>query len=252
MKIGYQLSSITPYLQTETELRASLQKIAALGYRDVQLQGASAEIPDAVIADALREAGLNCVAIQVDYPDGFGICPEKAIRLAVACKAKYLTFAVIPKEIDTTDKLQTFAENICSIHKSVTKAGLVFAFHPIGPDFRLMDGIPVYERLMASLPDTMQLTFCVSSCFGSTVTWQNVLTKYTGRMDLVHFKDGILLPNGQLQLMPLGAGRTDWQPIAAACAAAGVKWAFAEQERWQKDAFVCAADSLNYLNTLIF
>ena len=252
MKTGYQLSSITPYLQTETELRASLQKIAALGYRDVQLQGVSAEIPDSVVADALRDAGLNCIALQVDFPDGFGDYPEKAIDLAVACGAKYLTFAIIPWDIDDVDGLNAFAKTVCEIHEKVTTAGLIFAFHPIGPDFRLMDGVPVYERLMAQLPDSMQLTFCVSGCFDSTVTWQEVLEKYAGRVDLVHFKDSILLPDGKPQLMPLGAGRTDWQPIAEGCVKAGVKYAFAEQERWQKDAFECAADSLDYLNTLKF
>ena len=252
MKTGYQLSSITPYLQTEEELRISLKKIAALGYRDVQLQGVSTDIPSTVIAEALQDAGLNCIALQVDYPDGFGACPEKAIDLAVACGAKYLTFAIIPWDIDDVDGLNTFAKTVCDIHTKVTASGLIFAFHPIGPDFRLMDGVPVYERLMAQLPDSMQLTFCVSSCFGSTVTWQEVLTKYADRVDLVHFKDSILLPDGKAQLMPLGAGRTDWQPIAEGCVKAGVKWAFAEQERWQKDAFECAADSFNYLTTLDF
>ena len=252
MKTGYQLSSITPYLQTEEELRASLKKIAALGYRDVQLQGASTDIPPAVIADALKDAGLNCIAVQVDYPDGFGACPEKTIELATACGAAYLTFAIIPWEITTAEGLNAFAKTVCDIHEKVTAAGLIFAFHPIGPDYRLMDGVPVYERLMEQLPASMQLTFCVNSCLDSVVSWQDVLTKYAGRVDLVHFKDSILLPDGKPQLMPLGAGRTDWQPIAEACVKAGVKWLFAEQERWQKDAFACAADSLAYLNTLNF
>lgn len=250
MKIGYQLSSITPYLQNEEELRASLKKIAALGYHDVQLQGASMEIPDEVIADALKEAGLDCIAIQVDYPDGFGEHPKKAIQRAIACGARYLTFAIIPWDIKTVEALEEFAQKICAIHKQVTDAGLIFAFHPIGPDFRLMVDVPVYERLMSLLPESMQLTFCVSACFGSTVGWQEVLDKYAGRVDLAHFKDSILLPDGKPQLMPLGAGRTDWQPIADACNQAGVKWVFAEQERWQKDAFECASDSRDYLNNL--
>lgn len=46
MKFGYQLSSITPYLQTEDDLRDSLHKIAAIGYTEVQLQGVSYTIPD--------------------------------------------------------------------------------------------------------------------------------------------------------------------------------------------------------------
>ena len=105
---------------------------------------------------------------------------------------------------------------------------------------------------MGMMPDDMQLTFCVHSTFGTPVHYTEVLDKFAGRMDLVHFKDSILLPDGKPQLTPLGAGRTDWQPVAEACVKAGAKWVFAEQERWEKDAFECAADSLAYLNSLKF
>lgn len=90
-------------------------------------------------------------------------------------------------------------------------------FHPIGPDFKLLDGVPVYERLMSLLPREVQLTFCVSSCFGSGVDPYAVLDKYSGRVDLIHFKDHKTLPNNRVQLMPLGEGETDWTPLGPAC-----------------------------------
>lgn len=55
MYIGYQLSSVTPYLQDVNSMREAFQKIAAIGYRDVQLQGASLDIPDEEIARALKK-----------------------------------------------------------------------------------------------------------------------------------------------------------------------------------------------------
>ena len=36
--VGAQVSSLRPYLQTPQELRASLQKLADMGYRTVQMQ----------------------------------------------------------------------------------------------------------------------------------------------------------------------------------------------------------------------
>lgn len=247
---GYQLSSITPYLADEEQMRASFQKIAEIGYRNVQLQGAPDDMDDSVIWEALDDAGLDCIALQVDYPDGFGADPERYIRRAVTCGCRYLTVAVIPWDIDTVEKLSAFAEKLKEICERVTKAGLIFAFHPIGPDFRLMDGVPVYERLMQQMPGEMQLTFCVHSVFGSTVTYGEVLEKYKGRVDLVHFKDSILLEDGKAQLMPLGEGRQDWKPVTEACEKAGVRWIFAEQERWNRDAFDCAKASWDYLQTL--
>lgn len=250
MNIGYQLSSIAPYLQDINSMREAFQKIAALGYKDVQLQGASMDIPDEEIARALKDAGLNCIATQEDYPFGFGDDPERYIKRAVTCGAKYLTFALIPREVDTLEKLEKFAEKIRAIYEKVKAAGLIFAFHPITPDFRMLGGVPVYERLMDLLPNDMQLTFCVYSAFDTEVTAAEVLEKFKGRVDLVHFKDGVAGADGKAQLMPLGQGAHDWQPVFDLCKAAGVNYIFGEQERWQKDAFDCAADTYAYLHTL--
>ena len=122
MYIGYQLSSVTPYLQDVNSMREAFQKIAAIGYRDVQLQGASLDIPDEEIARALKKNGLNCVATQEDYPFGFGENPERYIARAVTCGAKYLTFALIPREVDTAEKLVKFAEKIRALYDKVTAA----------------------------------------------------------------------------------------------------------------------------------
>ena len=176
--------------------------------------------------------------------------PAARHRAPVACGCRYLTFALLPREADTPEKLERFAEKVRKIGEMVAGAGLIFAFHPIGPDFRQMEGTPVYERLMALLPPDMQLTFCVHSCLGSGISYAEVLEKFSGRVDLVHFKDSIRGRTASRALMPLGAGSVDWRPVASQCAAAGVRWIFAEQERWQKDAFVCAAESYAYMQGL--
>ena len=38
---------------------------------------------------------------------------------------------------------------------------------------------------------------------------------------------------------------TDWSADLVACRETGVRWAFAEQERWEKDAFLCMRESLD-------
>lgn len=247
MKLGFQLSSVTPYLNTAEDMQRSFQKLADIGYRNVQLQGISPDISDNSIAAALQNAGLTCIATQEDYPFGFGANPEAAIARAVCCGAKYLCCALIPREVDTTEKLKEFSQALCRIAQKVQAAGLIFTFHPIAPDFRELDGQPVFDRLIELLPKTVQLTFCVNAAFGAGVDPMPVFAKYAGRMDLVHFKDDAPLPDGSRHLMPLGQGTHDWFPILQACRLAGVKHVFAEQERWLKDAFACAKDSYDYL-----
>ena len=184
----------------------------------------------------------------ITYPRGLSLGiwgkPERYIQRAVACGSHYLTCALIPQEVDSKEKLSNIAHQ-------VHLAGLTFAFHPIGSDYRLMDGVPVYKRLMDLFPNEVQLTFCVYATFGSGTDYRQVLRDYAGRLDLVHFKDSLRKPDGNEQLTPLGEGSHNWQPIAAACESSGVKWVFAEQEQWDRDAFECSTVSFCYLNKVL-
>lgn len=248
MKGGFQLSSITPYLQDENNLRGALEKIAAIGYKTIQLQGVSYSIEDGVIADAFQQNGLECVALQQDYP--FCVPAERVIERAVACSCKYFTFALWPVKIDGLVDLERVAEEFSKINEKVREAGLILSFHPIGPDFAPLDGVPRYERLLAMLPENVQLTFCAASCADTKITPCEVLEKYAGRVDLVHFKDWVRLPDGKKKLVPLGEGSTRWSPITDACQEAGVQYIFAEQERWDRDPFDCVAASFRHLALL--
>ena len=77
-----------------------------------------------------------------------------------------------------------------------------------------------------------------------------ILEKYAGRMDMVHVKDSITRADGAVQLMPLGEGEHNWQPILKDCVQAGAKYIFTDQENWDRDAFACSRSSLLYLQSL--
>lgn len=246
-RLGFQLSSLTPYLRTPEQVKSTLARVAEMGYRNIQLQGVPTEIDDKLLVSALRDNGLTCVATQEDYPLGFGADPDRAIARAVACGSKYLACALIPKEADTPDKLKAFGEDLERIGEKVKATGMVFAFHPIGPDYRIMEGVPVFRRLMSMLSMDVQLAFCVNATFRSPCDYRDVLTEFAGRVDLVHFKDDVPGPDGKPKMTPLGEGSHDWRPILSACEQAGAKWIFAEQERWDRDAFACMEASYRYL-----
>lgn len=251
MKFGYQLSSITPYLDTKEHLRDSLQKIADIGYKYVQLQGVPADMDDGIIASALREAGLVCVGTQEDYILSFGDDPKRYIDRAKAVGAKYLAFALLPFELDTAKELSEFVrEKTTPIARMAEAEGLVFSFHPISYDYRALDGVPAYEIVMENLPESVHLTFCVSACFETPVTPEDVFAHFGGKIEMVHFKDYVLDTEGKQVLTTLGQGLHDWVPYVQLCRDHGIEYIFGEQERWQKDAFESAKDTFDYLQSL--
>ena len=248
-KFGCQLSSISPYLDTIDHIDEAFSRLAEIDCRYVQLQGIPLDIPDVQIAAALNAHGLTCVAVQEEYPFGLGTSPERYIERALACDADYLTFSMIPPQINTFDKLKRFALSVTKIYHKAQEAGLTLTYHPAEIDYRLIGRLPAYDRLLGLLPENVQLTFCVHGSFGK-VPYMQILEKYAGRMDLIHVKDSITRADGATQLMPLGEGEHNWQPILKACVQAGAQYIFTDQENWDRDAFVCTADSLAYLRSL--
>ena len=59
---------------------------------------------------------------------------------------------------------------------------------------------------------------------------------------MVHFKDGI----GKT-LVPAGQGETRWDGVVRACLDAGVPYAFAEQETWDRDPYECLKEAMDWV-----
>ena len=60
---------------------------------------------------------------------------------------------------------------------------------------------------------------------------------------MVHFKDAA----GEA-LVPAGQGDTNWNGVVEACMEACVPYAFVEQERWDRDPFICLKEAMDWLS----
>ena len=67
-QVGIQISSVREYLQTPQDVLASFRKVSEIGYRIIQIQWISPDVPMDFIRDALEETQLYCVGTQ-DYYD---------------------------------------------------------------------------------------------------------------------------------------------------------------------------------------
>ena len=67
-RIGIQISSVRPYLQTPEDVLASFRKVSRIGYRIIQVQWISPTVPAEFVRDALQETQFTCVGTQ-DYYD---------------------------------------------------------------------------------------------------------------------------------------------------------------------------------------
>lgn len=84
IKIGVQISSVKKYLQTPADVLESFKKCANIGYKYVQIQWISPDVPNEAIRGALLESGLECVGTQESYKEVFPNI-EKYIRRVFKC-----------------------------------------------------------------------------------------------------------------------------------------------------------------------
>jgi len=246
MKIGIQISSVQKYLQTPQDVLESFKKCAKIGYKYIQIQWISPNVPNEAIRDALLESGLECVGTQESFKEVFPNI-EKYIEMNQMWGGKYVCssatglnpFKSVDECLYTADKFNEMAEKFKS-------AGLKFAFHANNSHITKVDGRTSIEIIYENTSDDVQFNldmYHIKTSGNDPVEW---IKKVAGRGDMIHFKDYKQLRSGTM-LCPVGQGDLEWEEIFKACNEAGVKYCFAEQESWERDAFECLAECYQYI-----
>lgn len=243
---GIQISSVRPYLQTPEGVRESFRKVSQMGYRVIQLQWISPDVPAGFIRDALMETRLHCVGTQ-DYSDEVLPRLQEIVRMNDLWGGKYICVSGIPERFQSCEGCAAFAAELNRAAKRLEAAGKILAFHPRSQEFVKYGGRTALDILLENTESPFQVeldVYHVQKAGYDPVDW---IHRLKGRMDLIHFKDTAAAPDGKQILTPVGEGTLDWQGIFEACGRTGVRYAFAEQESWQGDPFDCLQRSYRFM-----
>ncbi len=248
MKLGFQISSLRPCLRTPEEVEESVARLTAMGWREMQIQWIDPAVPDEAAAEIFARHGVRVIGVQ----DKTGAVFQNLERMLAQNRlwgGELLTVSGIPAENFLPDGLAAFAEQLRALAARLAGEGMRLSFHPVWTDFAPAEGLPAALRLLDALPE-MELTLCVYHAVKAGLDPCALLRRYAGRVSVVHLKNSAVLPDGREVLMPVGQGNIDWPPILAACRETGVRFVLAEQERWEKDPFLCMEESFTYLTGL--
>ncbi len=244
---GVQMSSFRPYLQTEGDLRDSLRKIAEMGCRLVQMQWWNPAFEPEFVARAVSDAGLQCVSTQ-DYYTAVKDDFSRTVRLNELCGSRCVCVSGIPSDTLDRESVLSFAGELSDMAARLAPLGMTAAFHPRAREWAAVSDMPdvtCTELLLNNTPEDVTLGLDLYHSNKAGLAPDVLLHRWAGRVPFVHFKDYMLDADGIEHLTPVGQGQTDWRAAVRACQETGVPWAFAEQETWEKDAFVCMRESLD-------
>lgn len=245
MECGIQVSSFRPILKTAAQVDEAFRQIRLMGCQTVQLQWIDPAVSIDEIAQALEKHALRSVSVQEIYED-FMKDPAYYIRLNRKTGGAWLCLSRIPRDRLTPGGLEQMIGELRALSAQLKDEGMRLCFHPIRSDYQPVNGVPAYEQLLQALPDmALCLDLRHSRLTGHDLP--ELIRRHGDRLCMVHFKDGVLRPDGTDDLCPLGKGDTNWQGTVQACLDVDVPYCFAEQERWLGDPFEALHKSLNWL-----
>jgi sugar phosphate isomerase/epimerase len=242
---------------------ATLEKVAALGYKEVEaIRGDLATV--APIAKRLGLAIPSCHFEAGVVTGRWGNAKPATIEQVVdEFRAVGIRYALLPY-IDQADRggadvFRALADKMNRAAEVVKKAGMQFCYHHHAFEFAPVEGSKtgmdiLLERLDPKLAALEVDMFWLKIAGIDPAAF---LTKHKGRVPLLHVKD--VAPGAPVQfserLPPstfkeVGAGTLDIAAVLKAAKAAGVRHFIVEQDQCPGDPLESVKKSIDYLRTL--
>ncbi len=211
--LGIQISSVRNYLQTPEDVLASFIKVSEIGYKTIQIQWISPDVPMDFIRDALQETQLKCVGTQ-DHYDVVVSHLDEVIEINDLWGGTYICVSGIPERYHSYEGCLEFSQELNKLSELLETKGKILNFHP-----RYMDVLQFGDK------NSLEIIL------------ENTRGEFQFLLDTVQ----------QKHISHLCQGSIEWNKIFQACLDTDVRYAFAEQERWQKDPFECLKESYDYI-----
>lgn len=240
MQTGIQVSSLKPLLMTSGQVREAFSKLKALGCGTVQLQWIDPSVPVETIAQALKENQITSVSVQ-DFYDLVLESLDYYTHLNAATGGIWLCVSRIPERLKSLEGLDLYIAELRDMQKKLTPLGQKLCFHPVSGDFTALPGMNAVEYLLERMPE-LEICLDLYHLNRNCTDMPGFIRRYGSRICMVHFKD----VSGDT-LVPAGQGDTNWAGVTKACLEAGVPYAFVEQERWDRDPYICLKEAMDWL-----
>ena len=251
MKIGAQMYTLRELCQTPASFDESLRRVAAIGYKTVQISGSGDFGAEAIRASADRH-GLQIILTHT-APRRIRDDTAAVVEAHRIMGAGYVGIGMMPDEYQSgAEGADRFIADYTPAAEMIAAAGMKFMYHNHSFEFERYGGVSVFDRLIAGFaPELMGFTldtYWIAHGGGDPAFW---LKKLSGRVDTVHIKDMKIVGREQ-RMGEVLEGNLNWEAIFGAAKQAGVKWAFVEQDDcYGEDPFCCLETSYRNVTAVL-
>lgn len=278
--IGLQLYTVRNLMQNDFE--GTIEKVAALGYTQLEFAGYYNHAPEDVKA-LLDRLGVKSPANHTQYNELQPDTLEKSIDSAKTIGQEFVVLPMLPMNWGrrprrpqnedapnsspdaapqeeqprprgpqfTKDDVLKHAEFMNTVGEACKKADLKFAYHNHSMEFAMVeDEMPMYDMLLQNTDP--ELVFMELDLYWAVKAGADPLAyfeKYPGRFALCHVKG--MANDEQESMTSVGAGKIDFAKIFAQSDKAGLKYYIVEHDN-PTDALASISESIAYLKELTF
>ncbi|CAI6052890.1 sugar phosphate isomerase/epimerase family protein [Cohnella sp. JJ-181] len=249
MKLGAQLYTVRDYIQTETDIRRSLEKIAKIGYTSIQVSAMGRIAPE-VLRSVCDELGLEIALTHVSV-DRLLNDTDALIREHDVLGCKYIGLGALPDKYRTAEWYGYFASDFRKAAAAIADAGKQFMYHNHNFEWQKIGGRRMIERMLEDFsPREMGITldtYWVQAAGADVCEW---IGKLADRIHCVHLKD--MDVRGMAPVMaPVLAGNMNFPAILGALEKAGTtQYLLVEQDTCEGSPFDCLETSYRNLADL--
>lgn len=236
-KLAAQLFTVRDFCRSEEDIKVSMEKIAKIGYKNVQVSGL-AKIPAANMRKIMDDNGLDIIVTHIGWQQ-FDENLDALIEEHNILGCRHAGLGSMPGAAfsrTSESGFASFGKRAEEIAQKLLEADMRFVYHNHAFEmqrFGKKTGLDLIYENAPTLQGEIDTHWIVAGG-GDPVTW---IEKLSGRMDLIHFKDMSADSENRRVFKEIGEGNLNWPAILAACEKAGVKWYIVEQDECEVDPF---------------
>jgi sugar phosphate isomerase/epimerase len=246
-KLPVALQLYTVRDELEKDFRATVAKVAEIGYSSVELAGTGG-LSTSELSKLFDSLGLDVVGSHVSL-QRLESSLESELDLHEALGAPYIICPYMPEKYRSPDAIGGTCETLNEIGAACRERGIGFCYHNHNFEFdTLYESQTLFDTIYDSTDPELVLgevdVYWVKFAGYDPVS---VINERPRRFPLVHLKD---MTPGEPTFAEVGEGVIDMQPIFKASEANGAQWYIVEQDRCQRPTLESAKISFQNLRRM--
>ena len=240
--VALQLYSLREALAEDFE--DIVRQVADMGYVGVEPYGG---MPGGLenSASLFKELGLQVLNSHVAFPDEEHA--EAVLAIAEAYGLDRVCVAYLPAtEFETVDMIKRTCEKLNRAAQLAGDNGLQLGYHNHWWEYKQLNGTATLDLMLDELDEGVFLELDTYWVQVGGLDAVDVVRRAGARAPLIHLKDGLLDPQGDMTAV--GGGKMDVPGIVAA-SAESADWYIVELDRCATDMLEAVRDSYTYLTS---